>query len=196
MASAASALLLPGLSNQYHFHASMTTLEPLSPLEVDEVFNGSDDGACSLFMDPFVSPPAWEGPPSCARHAAPVVDHSPRTKAGNAPRRRRREPARRGDASTFEKRITSNTYLRRLYMTHQQAVALAPTMASVAEMHDHTKDHATTVSARVTVLDEHNELHELECKCYLSSQEHHFVLCTGRGALIKQSAVAGRCRRI
>ena len=140
-------------------------------------------------MDPFVSPPAWEGPPSCARHAAPVVDHFPRTEAGNARRRGRREPAKWGDASTFNKHITSNTYLRRLYLTRQQAVALAPTMARVAEMHDHTKDNATTVSARVTVLDEHNGLHELECKCYLSSREHHFVLCNGWSALSKQSGV-------
>ena len=189
MASAASAPPLPGLSNHDHFHASMTTLEPLSPLIVDEVFNGSDDDALSLFMDPFVSPPAWESPPSCARHAAPVVDHSSRTNAGNARRRRRREPAKRGDASTFEKRITSDTYLRRLYLTRQQAVALAPTMARVAEMHDHTKDPATTVSARVAVLDEHDVAHELECKCYLSSREHHFVLCAGWSALSKQSGV-------
>ena len=74
-------------------------------------------------------------------------------------------------------------------MTHQQAIALAPTMACVAELHEHTKDHATTVSARVAVLDEHNVLHELECKCYLSSQEHHFVLCAGWSALSKQSGV-------
>jgi hypothetical protein len=187
MASAASAPPLPGLSN--HCHASMTTLEPLSPLEVDEVFNGSEDDAFSSFMDPFVSPPAWEGPPRCARHAAPVVDHFPRTEAGNARRRGRREPAKRGDASTFNKHITSNTYLRRLYLTRQQAVALAPTMARVAEVHDHTKDNATTVSARVTVLDEHNGLHELECKCYLSSREHHFVLCNGWSALSKGSGI-------
>ena len=189
MASAASALPLPGLSNHDHFLASITTLEPLGPLKVDKVFNGSDDDAFLSFMDPFVSLPAWESPPSCARHAAPVVDHSPRTKAGNARRRRRREPAKRGDASTFEKRITSNTYLRRLYMTHQQAIALAPTMACVAELHEHTKDHATTVSARVAVLDEHDVAHELECKCYLSSREHHFVLCAGWSTLSKQSRV-------
>ena len=189
MASAASVPPLPGLSNHDHFHASMTTLEPLSLLKVDEVFNGSDDDAFSSFMDPFVSPPALEGPPSCVRHVAPVVDHSPRTNASNARRRRRREPAKRGDASTFNKRITSNTYLRRLYLTRQQAVALAPTMASVAEMHNHTKDHATTVSARVAVLDEHDVAHELECKCYLSSREHHFVLCAGWSTLSKQSRV-------
>ena len=161
MASTASVLPLPGLSNHDHILASITTLEPLGPLKVDKVFNGSDDDAFLSFMDPFVSLPAWEAPPSCARHAAPVVDHSPRTKAVNARRRRRREPAKRGDASTFEKRITSNTYLRRLYLTRQQAVALAPTMARVAEMHDLTKDPATTVSARVAVLDEHDVAHEL-----------------------------------
>ena len=189
MASAASVPPLPGLSNHDHFHASMTTLEPTSILKVDEVFNGSDDDAFSSFMDPFVSPPALEGPPSCARHAAPVVDHFPRTNAGSARRRWPREPAKLGDASTFKKRITSDTYLRRLYLTRQQAVALVPTMARVAEMHDDTKNHATTVSARVAVKDEHNELHELECKCYLSSREHHFVLCTGWSALSKQSGV-------
>ena len=189
LASTASAPPRPGLSNHDHFLASITTLEPLGPLKVDEFLNGSDDDAISLFMDLFVSPPAWEAPLSCARHASPVVDHSPRTKAGNARRCRRREPAKRGDASTFEKRITSNTYLRRLYLTRQQAVALAPTMARVAEMHDHTKDPATIVSARVAVLDEHDVAHELECKCYLSSREHHFVLCTGWSALSKGNGI-------
>ena len=43
---------------------------------------------------------------------------------------------------------------------------------------------------RVAVKDEHNRLHKLECKCYLSSREHHFVLCTGWSALTKQSGVA------
>ena len=119
-----------------------------------------------------------------------VQKRATRAGAGGGSRRRRREPAKRGDASTFEKRISSNTYLRRLYLTLQQAAALVPTMARVAEMHDHTKDHATTVSARVAVKDEHNVLHELECKCYLSSREHHFVLCTGWSALTKQSGVA------
>ena len=190
MASTASAPPLPGLWNHDHFLASITTLEPLGPLKVDEVLNGSDDDALPLFMDRFVSVPVWEAPPSCARHAAPVVDHSPRTKAGNARRCRRREPAKRGDASTFEKRITSNTYLRRLYLTRQQALALAPTTSRVAEMHDHTKDPATAVSARVTVLDERNLAHDMECKCYLSSRERHFVLCNGWSALSKQSGVA------
>ena len=87
MASTAPVPPLPGLSNHDHFHASMATLEPFSPSKVDEVLNRSDDDAFSSFMDPFVSPSAWEGPSSCARHAAPVVGRSPRTKAGNTPAR-------------------------------------------------------------------------------------------------------------
>ena len=188
MAGLPPALQLAGPSYHDRVHPSMATMEPLSLSKVDDIFNESDDDAFSSFMDPFVSPPAWEGPPSCA---APVVDRCPvaDTNLGNARRRRRRVPAKLGEASTFEKRISSNTYLRRLYLTLQQAAALVPTMARVAEMHDHTKDHATTVSARVAVLDEHNVLHELECKCYLSSQEHHFVLCAGWSTLSKQSGV-------
>jgi len=192
-ASTGPAPPLPESSKYHQVHPSMATLEPLSPFEIDDVFNGSEDDAFSSFMDPVVGPPEWEGPPpSGPGKAAPAVDRSPGagTKAGNPRRRRRREPAKLGDAPTFEKRITSDTYLRRLYLTRQQAVALAPIMARVAEMHDHTKDPATTVSARVAVLDEHNVLHELECKCYLSSREHHFVLCTGWSALTKQSGVA------
>ena len=228
-ASPAPVPLVPGLSNHHQVHPFITTLEPLSPFKVDGVLNWSDDDAISSFMDPFFSPPGWEGPPSCA---APVVDRCPvaDTKVGNARRRRRREPdpfvstpgleapsgphhvaptkdhslaskvqkvrrrrprppAKSGDVSTFTKRITSNTYLRRLYLTRQQAVALAPTMARVVEMHDHTKDPATTVSARVAVLDEHDVAHELECKCYLSSREHHFVLCAGWSTLRTQSGV-------
>jgi len=190
MATAAPVPPLARPSKCDRVHHSVATLEPLIPSKVDDVFNGSDDDAFSSFMNPFVSPSAWEGPSSCARHAAPFVGRSPRTKAGNARRRRRREPAQRGDGSTFERRITSNTFLRRLYLTRQQAVALAPTMARVAEMRDHTKDPAAAVSTGVTVLDEHDVAHVMECKCYLSSREHHFVLCNGWSAWSKQSGVA------
>ena len=190
MASTAPVPPLPGLSNHDHFHASMATLEPFSPSKVDNAFNGTDDDAFLSFMDPFVSPSGSNGPPaSTLTHAMQVVDQSPGKKMGNARRHGRREPAKRGDASTFNKHITSSTYMRRLYLTRQQAVALAPTMARVAEMHDQIKDHATTASARVTVLDEHNGLHELECKCYRSSREHHFVLCNGWSAFIKGSGI-------
>ena len=114
------------------------------------------------------------------------------TKMGNARRRRRREPAKLDDLSTFKKRVTSNTYLRRLYRTSQQAFALAPSVARVAEMHDPTKHPATTLSTSITVLDEHNVPLELECKRYLSSREHQFLLWNGWSALSKQSGVALR----
>ena len=195
MVSLAPASPLPGPPKHDQVHLLMKTLEPLSPSKVNNEFNASDDDAFLSFMDPFVSLPGLEGPPASGRsHATPVVDRSPGTKMCNARRCQPQEPAQLGDASTFKKRITSNTYLRRLYLTRQQVFELAPSVASLAEMHDQAKDPATTVSARVAILDERNVPHDVECKCYLSSREHHFVLCNGWGALSKASGfVMGDC---
>jgi len=189
--SGVSAAAPPEPSKRHQIHPSIKTPEPLSPSKVEDVFNGTDDGAFSSFMDSFVSPPGFNDPPaSSLTHAMHVVDHSPGKKTGNARRSRRRKSAKRGDLSTFKKRITSNTYLRRLYLSRQQAFALAPSLARVAEIHDPTKNPATTASTSVTVLDEDNVAHELECKCYLSSRVQHFVLSNGWSALSNGSGVA------
>ena len=103
MAGLAPLPQLAGPSYHDRAHPSMATPEPLSPSKVDDIFNEPDDVAILSFMDPVVSPPAWEGPPNCA---APVVDRTPvaDTNVGNARRRRRREPAKLDDLSTFKKR--------------------------------------------------------------------------------------------